>query len=224
MFLSSDEAEELLRDYVSAEHYFRQFGSDILSSKRNSQPVLPDSKYDFENISKQYKSHFTGIPLTTEVWESFLDASGQLKVPPIKVACIIFCGGIEPNLRATVWPFIFKVFPWNSNSSAIKSQLAIKEEKYNHMKQSWSDVLGDAGSPTSQKNSQPTASNCAVGDENENSDVVSRLVERKHRIGIIMLMQIRMLRELTRQLHFLCSTSLDQVKALEQLLIRTQSC
>ena len=183
VFLSSEEADELLRDYVSAEHYFRQYGAEILSSKKASPPVLPDTKYDYENLSKNYRSHFTGSPLTTEVWNNYLDASGKLQVPSMKIACTIFCGGIEPSLRAKVWPYLFKVFSWNSSEDQVKSQRALRQEKYEHMKQSWADVLNDAEQPSSPKHELPQASNCAVGDENENSDVVSRLVERKHRIG-----------------------------------------
>ena len=183
VFLSSEEAEELLRDYVSAEHYFRQFGSNILSGKTAAPVLQPDTKYDFENISRNYKSHFTGTPLTTEIWNNFLDSTGKINVAPIKIASIIFCGGVEPNLRPTVWPFIFKVYSWNSPKGAIKIQMDVKAEKYFHMKQSWADVLNDAGNPSSPKNSHnATTPECAVGDENENSDVVSRLVERKHRI------------------------------------------
>jgi hypothetical protein len=49
------------------------------------------------------------------------------------------------------------------------------------MKQAWMDVLANATIQSPSKLEEPTEG--AVGDENENADVVSKLLERRHRIG-----------------------------------------
>ena len=53
-----------------------------------------------------YSSHFTGVPLTTEVWKGWHDEKGVLRVTPFWIACTVFCVGIEPGLRKEVWPLI----------------------------------------------------------------------------------------------------------------------
>jgi hypothetical protein len=61
-----------------------------------------------------------------------------------------------------------------------ESEIQEKEKLYEEMKQAWMDVMANAPqSPL--KLEEPSLG--AVGDENENADVVSKLLERRHRIG-----------------------------------------
>jgi hypothetical protein len=96
-FLSSSEAEELLKDYVSAQHYFANYANNLqstVSTNFNEIEVISmtDIEFDFENQNNGYNSHFTGIPLTAEKWQSWHDERGRLTVPAYIIACTVFCG------------------------------------------------------------------------------------------------------------------------------------
>jgi hypothetical protein len=201
VFLSSEEAAELMRDYVSAEHFYRQYAADLqaqMGLRERPEVIESDTAYEFENIRGGYKSHFVGLPLTRELWDSW-HVDGKLTVSPIHVACTIFCGGVEPDLRKTVWPYILKYKDWAVSEEMNVKQNQLKNEKYRHMKSSWIEVLADCAVQTPIAPSTPHKG--AVGDENENSDVVSKLLERKYRIGVIFLMQIKMLLEQIKICH-----------------------
>ena len=108
-----------------------------------------------------------------ELWKGWLDGD-KLKITPFQVACKIFCGGIEPNLRSTLWPRILDAISWSG------SDFKSKEEDYNQMKMSWMQVLGESGNSSPVHLHKPSEG--AVGDENENQDVVAKIVERIYRI------------------------------------------
>ena len=120
---------------------------------------------------------FTGTPLTVEKWSSFHDADGNLIVSPYEVACTIFCGGIEPSLRRQIWPRILNAIDWKSKKDADWTEL---KHSYQKMKESWVQMLHDAGEHSPTKLSIPQEG--AVGDENEHADVISKLTERFYRI------------------------------------------
>ena len=58
-----------------------------------------------------------------------------------------------------------------------------RSKKYEEMKQSWSQIIFEAenGSPTKKK----AVEEGIVGDENENADVVAKILDRHHRIGFV---------------------------------------
>lgn len=178
-FLSSAEAEALINDYDSAQRYIAQFSADIqtrIGGKDRANPTEPDTTHDFSNLQKLYKSHFTGTPLTLEVWESWF-TDGILTVSPQYVRSFIFCGGVEPQLRKEIWPRILKAYAWTTPRFYRDED---KESQYERMKQTWAEVLQDAGNVSPVRFDMPQDG--AVGDENENADVITKITDRIYRI------------------------------------------
>jgi hypothetical protein len=69
---------------------------------------------------------------------------------------------------------------WSEDHEGNEKMIVSKTEQYLNMRESWKQVIAEA-SPTFTLNSDIPHKG-AVGDENENSDVVSKLQERKYRI------------------------------------------
>ena len=179
-FLSTKEAETLIKEYESSQHYLARFSRDILtpsSLKKLKDTPLNDTTYDFDAIRKRYKSHFSGTPLTAEKWNSWHNSEGHLTTTPYYVACTIFCGGIEPSLRKQLWPRILGAISWQSK---IHPNIEEKEREYSAIKTNWMKILADAGDFSPTLITAPHEG--AVGDENENADVLSKLKERFYRI------------------------------------------
>ena len=184
--LSSTEAEALIYDFDSAQHYLDQFSQDIFSPigfRRKTQSYedllnTVDKTHDFSQLQQHYRSHFSGKSLTVETWNSWFDENDELTVSPFYISCNIFCGGIEPNLRKLVWPRLLKAVAWKEKRN-FKTDLKVME--YEEMKRSWVEILSEvpAGSPGQ---ISPQIHEGAVGDENEAADVVSLVVERHYRI------------------------------------------
>jgi hypothetical protein len=188
-FLSSAEAAALLADYDSAQHYLAQIAQDwenriqqTVGNLQQKEDFRDDVLYDFENFEQQYQSHFIGTPLTIETWTTFFNEKGQLIPSPLEVKCHVFCGGIEPELRAKVWPYLLNVVDWSSSAHEKEIVLKQREVHYVEMKQSWMEILEETQGMSPAKLDNP--SDGPVGDENENADVVSKLIDRRHRIGI----------------------------------------
>lgn len=109
-FLTSAEVEDLLSDYQSAQHYLEQFASTLQKKFTSTDKLLAepqaDTTCDFENLKQHYSSHFTGSPVTVELWNEWHDETGAMKVSSHHICCAVFCGGVEPNLRSALWPKI----------------------------------------------------------------------------------------------------------------------
>jgi hypothetical protein len=166
-FLSSQESKALLEDYDSAHRYLVQFSNDIQSRVGMGKVIVPvlDTSHDYQILQQKYKSHFTGTPLTSDTWKQSLNA--------FEIGCRVFCGGIEPGLRSTIWPRILKAVPWEGGD--IQSRL----DQYEQVKSSWKDILSETGNTSPVHRDQPNGN---AGDEDENQDVVGKIVERIYRI------------------------------------------
>ncbi|KAJ3320384.1 GTPase activating protein [Boothiomyces sp. JEL0866] len=180
-FLTSAEAEALIEDYDSAHRYLAQFADEIqrkIGIKKDIEVIKeePDTTCDFENLKGHYVSHFTGTPITTEKWSSWLNEDGKLNISSYKVAC----HGIEPALRPTAWKYILGATLWTEDEQTNENLLQQKKDTYYKMKNSWMVILQEAGNRSPTKLKEPH--NGPVGDEDENSDVISKLTERKYRI------------------------------------------
>ncbi len=112
-FLSSAEAEALLQDYDSAQHFIIQIAHELHNSITERQiraPMLQelDNTFDFGNLKRHYVSHFIGASLSREKWLSIHQDVIE-GVSLFEVACLVFCGGCEPSIRHQVWPFLLGV-------------------------------------------------------------------------------------------------------------------
>jgi hypothetical protein len=99
-FLSSAEAEALLADYDSAQHFLAQIAqewehriqSTVGKGEIEKTDYRNDVLYDYENFEKRHNAHFVGTPLTHETWNSFFNENGQFIPSPLEVKCHVFCG------------------------------------------------------------------------------------------------------------------------------------
>ncbi|GMF60693.1 unnamed protein product [[Candida] boidinii] len=69
-------------------------------------------------------------PVTKIEWDSFFDHTGRLQITVDEVLDRIFHGGLEENIRSEAWPFILKVYPWDTSNEE-------REQLYNQLSDSF---------------------------------------------------------------------------------------
>lgn len=84
-----------------------------------------------------------GTPVSLAVWKNSFDRDGALE-DPIAIRQAIFSGGLEPDARSMVWPFILGVFPWNSTEAERASILDKLEVTYGGLKGQWTKLQAAA--------------------------------------------------------------------------------
>lgn len=96
--------------------------------------------YDIRKPLEQTGPVPRDTPLSSIEWESYLDLEGRVcRTRELKDR--IFSGGIAPELRATVWPFILEVYPWNSTTLERDTIMEDKSAKYEVLQQQWKMIL-----------------------------------------------------------------------------------
>ncbi|KAJ3031244.1 UNVERIFIED_CONTAM: GTPase activating protein [Siphonaria sp. JEL0065] len=205
MLLSSEEAEELLNDYDSAQIYLAKFADSIqegvknrLKKRKQQQQdgiAVLDKEKDFERLTFGYNAKLTRTsPLPGEQWVLLFDEKGKLSLPEEEMRSIIFFQGVHHDCRRDVWKFLLKMYAFDSNEPERVERLKGLTAQYESMKRQWQNILADAenqemlGTPISpRRSSSPTKERDAsattpVGDESLEGDVVSKMKERKHRV------------------------------------------
>jgi hypothetical protein len=79
-----------------------------------------------------------------------------------------------------VWPFLLGVYGWSSTSAERAKRREEMDEVYEDLREDWKTHLRESGSALSLQN-EPK--NGPTGDEAESADILSKLRERKFRIG-----------------------------------------
>ncbi|KAI9591862.1 rab-GTPase-TBC domain-containing protein [Syncephalis fuscata] len=75
--------------------------------------------------------------LTAQQWQEWMDNHGVLVIDESRIKSIIFSGGIEPEIRSVVWPFLLGIFPWKSSKVDRMDIKTKNSETYNELKQKW---------------------------------------------------------------------------------------
>lgn len=68
-------------------------------------------------------------PVSPVTWQHLLTPQGQLQ-DDLALRKAVFFGGLDPCLRSTVWPFLLKVYSYQSTWEEREQQLAVNRQKY----------------------------------------------------------------------------------------------
>jgi hypothetical protein len=124
VFLTSSEIKELLSDYDAAEKYLEHFASELVG-KFVEKPKYTN-KFDYDQLTN-FRGYFIGQCCTIE----------DLTLPNHLLNAKVFCGGVEPGLRATVWPILLNI---HDKQMPDKFQ---SDSKYNSLKDEIAYILSD---------------------------------------------------------------------------------
>mmetsp|Transcript_5659 Transcript_5659/g.16824 ORF Transcript_5659/g.16824 Transcript_5659/m.16824 type:complete len:547 (+) Transcript_5659:370-2010(+) len=101
---------------------------------------LDDDEADGEIIPPYpiSRSRKRGVPVTASAWNMFMQHDSP--IDSITVRHAIFLGGIEPNLREKIWPYIAGVYSWDIRDPAQLAEVDAKiEEEYKELLAQWID-------------------------------------------------------------------------------------
>ncbi|KAM7256621.1 hypothetical protein ACFE04_012362 [Oxalis oulophora] len=104
----------------------------VAQSSSASPPVLTDRGSLKSPWSRRRRKHV----LLPKQWKSFFNSDGKFNDGGVKFLKKVRSGGVDPSIRAEVWPFLLGVFDLNSSKSerdAIRSQK--RKEYANLLKQ-----------------------------------------------------------------------------------------
>lgn len=87
--------------------------------------------------------HPRGVPLTCKAWDVGFGEDGTLFDPAV-VKIAIFAGGVPPEMRPKVWPFLLNVFPWTSSAKERDEIMQRKVDRYAELKARWLDLKSEA--------------------------------------------------------------------------------
>lgn len=71
-------------------------------------------------------------PISREVWESLLNELGQVE-DDLALRKGIFFGGLEPEMRSTVWPFLLYCYSYQSTYEEREQIIAIRRQEYHEI-------------------------------------------------------------------------------------------
>lgn len=106
-------------------------------------PVVPSTRDESALPPRLSLKRARGIPVTAAVWASHLDANGRLR-DPMMMQHAVFAGGVEPTLRATVWPILLAVLPWDSTQAEREERTSEKQREYAVLRANWQAVRAAA--------------------------------------------------------------------------------
>jgi hypothetical protein len=86
---SNPHLKQFIAEFESAQAVFSGLSRHSHASSEGS-PLL--QRIDYRQVSREFKSHFTGTPLTLEQWTAWHDMDGRIGVSPLLVKSTIFCG------------------------------------------------------------------------------------------------------------------------------------
>ncbi|KAJ3383762.1 GTPase activating protein [Entophlyctis sp. JEL0112] len=193
MLMSSEEANQLMSEYDSAHLYLANFAGGIqervknrMLQKRGRFGSVADSEYEFENLTADLKSKRTGVRMTVEMLVAMYDEYAKLQLSEADMKHMIFFGGVSPQCRKEIWRYLLKVQSWNSTEAERIQRMKTLRMQYLSLKRQWQTLLFDFAHIAEQSRSPAAddALSSAVGDERVEGDLVSKLKERKHRIGM----------------------------------------
>ncbi|BGP19082.1 hypothetical protein JCM10213_006652 [Rhodosporidiobolus nylandii] len=107
---------------------------------------LGDSTGVFEVLSKTYRldekprsTRAPKTPIQLEEWHAWMDAKdGRLLLSEAEARRRIFQRGLaDDDTRREVWPFLLKVYGWDSTSEERKKVAELKSAEYERIKRSW---------------------------------------------------------------------------------------
>uniref|UniRef100_A0A914KWA1 TBC1 domain family member 15 n=3 Tax=Meloidogyne TaxID=189290 RepID=A0A914KWA1_MELIC len=84
-------------------------------------------------------------PVDSTVWEKFRAADGHIE-DAHGLLCLVFRGGIVPEMRCTIWKYILGYFKWEWSDAKNAENRTKLEEEYYRMKLQWVTITDDQAS------------------------------------------------------------------------------
>jgi hypothetical protein len=84
-----------------------------------------------------------GVPVSAENWRASFNEDGVLTDSAV-VRLAVFAGGVEPDIRPEVWPFLLSVFPWDSSTRERDAIFQKNLDRYAELKSRWLNLKSDA--------------------------------------------------------------------------------
>ncbi|CAB3368439.1 Hypothetical predicted protein [Cloeon dipterum] len=81
-------------------------------------------------------------PLSPDAWHSLLAAEGHVQ-DDLAFRKAVFFGGLEPSLRSTVWPFLLKVFSFQSTWDDRNTQILEDRAHYSNLSYRRQNLIGE---------------------------------------------------------------------------------
>ncbi|KAI8803691.1 rab-GTPase-TBC domain-containing protein [Cladochytrium replicatum] len=200
----NSETEALINEYDSAAHYITAYSDDLNRRRQQrpgrintatgsqpspSTPVVPkliDTSCDFESLTKERTSRRRKDAITAEEWIGMYDSQGRLTKSREELQELVFLSGVENDIRPDVWKYLLGVYPWSSTDAERVAIMEAKSKEYHSIKLHWMSIL--AGADNSAESAVPGVDGAPptgpsqAGDEREDSDVVSKIKDRKYRV------------------------------------------
>jgi len=119
-----DETKKILEESITALGY-------LPNKPQEEYEVIPGA-----SSLPERKDYPRGSPLTIDQWNNLQDVEGKLEdVEYTKLH--IFRGGVSPNIRKQVWPYLLDYYPWNSTRAQREALVRTKRDEYHVMKLQW---------------------------------------------------------------------------------------
>ena len=123
--------------------------SDSVRKPVNEAPIqLGDFEF-VEDVQKKLEEAFSfdhpivrNKPLSQSQWDALLDSSGRV-IDVEKFQNLIFRGGIDPQLRVDVWPFLLGYYPFDSTYESRESLRKSHAQMYDTLKSQWTSISED---------------------------------------------------------------------------------
>lgn len=128
------------------------FGGNHDTPKSGSAKLATDTGSDdvggpFEVLATTYRIQRprtsrvqTSQPIVLSEWRAWFDGtSGKLQLSPEEAKRRIFQRGLSPTdgVRKEAWPFLLKVYEWDSTSDERKEEYAKRKRKYEDLRSHW---------------------------------------------------------------------------------------
>ncbi|CDP12222.1 unnamed protein product [Coffea canephora] len=130
------------------------------SSSSSSSPVSADRGSLKSPWSRRRRKH----ALLQKQWKSFFDTDGRLLDGGVKFLKKARSGGVDPNIRAEVWPFLLGVYDLNSTEEERNSIKARKRKEYVNLRRQCQQLLSSSDKSFKSKETSGNDSNEDSGD------------------------------------------------------------
>lgn len=140
--LAKPSVQVISDEFDSANVYLAKWALAVEEEAEKSRKVIIGNDQYRELIKTELGDNFIELtpfevskatrlkPVTKIEWDSFFDHTGRLQITVDEVLDRIFHGGLEENIRSEAWPFILKVYPWDTSNEE-------REQLYNQLSDSF---------------------------------------------------------------------------------------
>lgn len=108
-----------------------------------STPVVPSTNDEQALPPRMTLRRARGEAVTRAVWDAHLDDAGRLRDPTM-MRHAVFCGGIEKELRNTLWPVLLGVLDWDMTATEREQTLVRKRTEFVLLRENWVRVRDEA--------------------------------------------------------------------------------